>query len=338
MKYKELNALKRKFNFLQELSTRPHKASFAWYRFKWNYFPTLDIVPAFPLHVDIEVTDACNLRCVMCVHGSGKLVKTGFIDKAFATDMIQQAAEGGAYSIKFNWRGEPALYKQLPELIAYAKQQGIQEVQINTNGVGFSVESIRNIVEAGLDRIIFSVDADSEETYEKIRVGGNFRKLISNIESLLAIRKERSTCKPFVRVQMVRMRDNKDEVAGFYRRWEGKVDDIRVSDVTDRGQGNQLSVGDQIAVGRRTCPQPWLRMVINREGLVMPCCSDWHCRWIIGNAKEETLSSIWTGDKMRKFRRFVKEGKLDDFEPCKSCFVKESYIWEHKASKESDNT
>ncbi len=337
MKYKEINALKRKFYFLMELFTRQHKVSFAWYRFKWNYFPVLNIVPAFPLHVDIEVTDACNLRCVMCVHGSGEHMKTGFIDTDFAMDMIRQVAQGGVYSIKFNWRGEPSLYKQLPELIAYAKQQGIQEVQINTNGVAFSEESIRSVVEAGLDRIIFSVDADSEETYEKIRVGGNFRKLTMNIESLLAIRKQRNTVKPFVRVQMVRMKDNKDEVTGFYKRWEGKADDIRVSDVTDRGQGNQLSVGDQVAVGRRTCPQPWLRMVINREGLVMPCCSDWHCSWVIGDAKKDSLSSIWKGDTMKTFRSLVKEGNMDEFEPCKSCFVKESYVWEQRASKESDN-
>jgi radical SAM protein with 4Fe4S-binding SPASM domain len=273
----------------------------------------------------------------MCVHGSGEHLKTGFIDMDFAKEIIRQVAQGGAYSIKFNWRGEPSLYKQLPELIAYAKQQGIQEIQINTNGVPFSEESIRSIVEAGLDRIIFSVDAASEETYGKIRVGGNYQKLITNIEFLLKIRMQLNRVKPFVRVQMVRMKENKDEVDEFYKRWKGKADDIRVSDVTDRGQGNQLSVGDQVAVGRRKCPQPWLRMVVNREGLVMPCCSDWHCQWIIGDAKKESLVSIWRGDTMKSFRKLVRGKGLDEFEPCRSCFVKESYTWEYKKTEEGSS-
>lgn len=336
MKYKEFNAFKRKKNFLEEIVSRPDKFSFVWYRFKWNYFPALNIVPAFPLHVDIEVTDACNLRCVMCVHGTEKHIKTGFIDIDFTKNVIQQVAQGGTYSIKLNWRGEPSLYKNLPELISFAKQQGIQEVQINTNGIAFSEKSIRSIIESGLDRVIFSVDADSKEIYEKVRIGGNFEKLTDNINSFLKIRKELNRAKPFVRMQMVRMKENKDEVDNFYKRWETKVDDIRVSDVTDRGQGNCLSVGDQIAVGRRKCPQPWLRMVINREGLVMPCCSDWYCQMVIGDAKKDSLTEIWRSEKMRRFRQFVSSKRLDENEPCKSCFVKESYIWEPRESRERD--
>ena len=330
MKYRELKSFKRKINFLKEMFSRSGKPGFLWYRIKWNYFPRFGIAPSFPTHVDIEVTDTCNLRCIMCVQGTEKNLKTGFIDTGFAMEMIRQVARGGAYSVKFNWRGEPVLYRRLPELILYAKQQGIQEVQINTNGLVFSEDSIRSIIEAGLDRIIFSVDGNSEETYEKIRVGGNFKRLVANIESFIRIRKDLNRTKPFMRVQMVRMKENTGEVEGFYKRWEGKVDDIRISDVTDRGQGDYLCVGDQIAVGRRRCPQPWQRMVVNREGLVMPCCSDWHCRLVIGDAKKTLLTDIWKGQKMKKFRELVSGKALDEFDPCKLCFVKESYVWESK--------
>lgn len=330
MKYKEINALQRKKNALRELLARPARLSFFWYRLKWNYFPRLNIVPSFPLHVDIEVTDACNLRCIMCVHGAGKPLKTGFIDHEFAKDMIRQVATGGAYSVKLNWRGEPALYKKLPDLIGYAKKQGILEVQINTNGLPFSREAIEKIIKAGLDRVIFSMDGNTAETYERIRIGGRFQKLVDNIEYFIATRKRLQSITPFIRVQMVRMQSNQHEVEGFVDRWCGKVDDIRISDVTDRGQGNMLSVGDQITVGRRRCPQPWLRIVVSREGLVMPCCSDWYCRRVIGDAKRELLQTIWHGKKMKQFRKLVWSNKLDDFEPCRSCFVKESYLWEKR--------
>jgi radical SAM protein with 4Fe4S-binding SPASM domain len=71
-------------------------------------------------------------------------------------------------------------------------------------------------------------------------------------------------------------------------------------------------------------------MVVSREGLVMPCCSDWYCRRVVGDAKQKSLQDIWHGKKMKHFRKAVWSKKLDDFEPCGSCFVKESYLWEKK--------
>jgi radical SAM protein with 4Fe4S-binding SPASM domain len=266
----------------------------------------------------------------MCVHGAGKPLKTGFIKHEFARDMIRQVASAGVYSVKFNWRGEPALYKELPDLIAYAKKLRIPEVQINTNGLPFTKESIQQVVEVGLDRVIFSVDGNSPETYEEIRLGGSFQRLVDNIEYFIATRKRMRSITPFIRVQMVRMQSNQHEVEGLLARWSGKVDDIRISDVTDRGQGKHMCVGDQVAVSRRRCPQPWLRMVVSREGLVMPCCSDWYCRRVVGDAKQEPLQAIWHGKRMKEFRKAVSSKKLDDFEPCRSCFVKESYLWEKK--------
>jgi len=327
MKYKEINVFQRNINAIKEILARPDRWNFALYRFKWNFFSGFNLVSSFPLHVDIEVTDACNLRCIMCVHGTENPPKTGLIDYEFARDMIRQVANAGVYSIKFNWRGEPSLYKKLPELIAYAKEQGISEVQINTNGLPFNRDSIEKLIKAGLDRVIFSVDGNSAETYEGIRIGGRFQKLVGNIEYFIAARKRLQSITPFIRMQMVRMQSNQHEVEEFVARWRGKVDDVRISDVTDRGQGDELSVGDQVAVGRRRCPQPWQRVVVSREGLVLPCCSDWHCEMVVGDATKETLREIWHGKRMKQFRKAVSSKRLDDFEPCRSCFVKESYNW-----------
>ncbi len=337
MKYREINIFQRRINYFREFLRRPGRFRFAWYRFKWNCFPSLNIVPRFPLHVDIEISDACNLRCKMCVHGQDKTMNKGFIDKDFAKRWIKEAADEGVYSLKLNWRGEPALYKDLAGLVGYAKKCGIAEVQINTNGLPFTKKSIEDIVKAGLDRVIFSVDADSAQTYEKIRVGGDFNKLLENIDYFISVRHELGRKKPCIRVQMVRMKDNRHEVDSFLRKWQNKVDDVRVTDVTDRGQGGAMFVGTQVSTGRRRCPQPWLRMVINREGLVMPCCSDWYCQWVIGDARKNSLRSIWQGEKMRELRKLILENRLDEFEPCKSCFVKESYTWRRIDTKNGTN-
>lgn len=325
--YKELYKTKRIFAFLKEIFKRNFDINFLLYRFKWNYYPKFNIVVRFPLHVDIEVTDKCNLHCVMCVHGQGEVPDTGFMDFDFACKLLDECKRSKVSSIKLNWRGEPALYSRLGDLIKYAKKIGIPEVQLNTNGNPFTKDRIEEVINAGLDRIIFSVDGVAKNTYEKIRVGGDYQRLINNIEHFIDFKKRMGLKKPFIRVQMVRMKENMHEVKGFINLWRGKVDDIRISDVTDRGQGGHLEVGDQVTVGRRRCPQPWQRLVVSWDGLVLPCCSDWYRKWIVGNAKKQSLGDIWRSEPMQKIRKLNLENKLNEFEPCKSCFVKESYQW-----------
>lgn len=305
------------------------------YRLKWDYYPKLGRVSSFPFHVDIETTDACNLRCIMCVHGTTGVMNTGMIDMDFAMGFIDQMASGGAYSVKFNWRGEPALHKGIVTLVRYAKQKGLIDVQFNTNGLPFDKEKIRQLIEAGLDRVIFSVDGATKETYESIRVGADYDRLIDNIKAFHWIRKEMGKTRPYIRIQMVKMKTNRDEVKQFIDMWKPFVDEIQVNDVTDRGQGNMLSAGDKVAVGRKRCPQPWQRMVVSWDGKVMPCCADWNMKWIIGDAKKESLKAIWKGEQMKRLRRLIQDLRLDEFEPCKSCFARASYIWKDASDGKS---
>ena len=332
--YKEMHGFKRKVNVFTEWLKRGCDLNFMLYRAKWNYVAKYDHVLKFPLHLDIEVTEACNLKCVMCVHGTTGVPITGRIDMKFAKELIDQAVKGGCKSIKFNWRGEPALHTGLEELIRYAKQNGILEVQFNTNGIPFTRKRIEDIIDAGLDRVIFSMDGATKETYETIRVGSSFDKLMKNIALFDEIRKERGQQKPFIRIQMVRMKDNQHEVDNFVTMWRGVADDIAVKDVTDRGQGNVLYVGDQVAVGRKRCNQPWQRMIVARDGKVFPCCSDWDRTYEIGDANSTELKSIWKGAKMEALRNLNRKGKLDAVDPCKNCFVLSSYEWRMMTDEE----
>ena len=142
--YFERNRWQRRWNVLKELWKRGFDPRFIWYRIKFRLQPKLDLVGRFPPHLDIELSDACNLRCIMCIQGIEDGVKgAGNMDTAFAKRMIDQGAERGLRSIKLNWRGEPALHRDMVDVIRYAKSKGILDVQMNTNGLPFTPERIR---------------------------------------------------------------------------------------------------------------------------------------------------------------------------------------------------
>ena len=75
-----------------------------------------------PLCIDLEVASICDLACPHCFR-EYLATPDKIIDFNLAKKIIDQAAEIGVYSIKFNWRGEPLLNPKLPELIYYAKKK-----------------------------------------------------------------------------------------------------------------------------------------------------------------------------------------------------------------------
>ncbi len=327
--YDEINVENRKQAIEKEVEAwADKKEDFTIYRKSWNRAANENFLPDHPLHVDIELSDACNLKCEMCAHGLGTVKNVGHMSEEKAMKLIDEVASIGVYAIKFNWRGEATLNSILPKAIKYAKEKGILEVSINTNGLPKEKNTLLDSVKSGIDRLIFSVDGNSSETFESIRVGGNYNKLIENILEIVEWKKQNSSAKPFIRVQMVRSNKNAHEVEDFIKYWQDKVDDVRISDVMDRGQGGGLSVGDQITVGRRRCPQPFQRLVVGRDGRVSPCCADWNQEYIVGDTNKESLMEIWNGKKMRVMRKVQNDIDLDKIDICKNCYVKESFLWE----------
>jgi len=324
--YKEINRFERKLNFIKEVLKR-RNLSFFMYRLKWELATKFKYPLKFPVHVDLEINSNCNYRCIFCPHGTGDIRNDmPIMSMETAKKILDELTENKVYSIKLNWRGEPAFHPNLVEITAYAKKVGIKEVQINSNGFLFNEQKIKDLIQVGIDRVIFSIDATTSELYSQIRVGGDFNRVVNNIKTFDRIRKELKQDKLFIRVQMVRTELNKHQVSDFRKMWQGIADDIRISDVTNRGQGDSLQVGDQVSIGRTCCPQPWQRMIISCEGKVMMCCSDWFGDYVIGDINNNSLKEIWQGQRLKIVRKWLKQGKFD-FNPCKDCWVKESYIW-----------
>lgn len=302
---------------------------FWWYRFKWNVFPALRLVSGQPLHVDIEVTDACNLRCSMCVHGTQGVPDAGFIESGLAYKAIDECGRLGVYSVKFNFRGEPLLHPQLVDFVRRAKEAGIIEVQFNTNGLPTDAKKIESLIRAGLDRIIFSVDGATKESYERIRKGATFEKLVENIRLFIALKKKLRHTRPFIRVQMVVDDGNRHEVNRFIAFWKHEgVDNIAVIEKQDRSKtsGNPLRQGRE-PVGRGFCEQPWQRLNINRDGKVLICCGDWNRKTVVGDFSVQTIAELWRGEKFQDCRSKIRKGRLDDIPACSSCFRPATYKW-----------
>ena len=221
-------------------------------------------------------------------------------------------------SIKLNWRGEPLLNPNLIQMIKLAKKNGVIDVSINTNATTLDLKKSSEILDSGLDYIIFSFDGGTKKTYEKYRPGrfktNSFDTVYENIKNFCLLKKEKKKKFPVTKIQMVITNETKSEINDFYDLFEDFVDDITVTPYQERGGGLEnvdksvqsklkqyfiknnlshetpyLSKGDNkifISQGRKSCYQPLQRLMITYNGMVAMCCLDWGAQHCVGYIDE----------------------------------------------------
>jgi len=209
-------------------------AEYREYRRKWKENPRDRVVGHFPIHLDIEATNACNLRCTMCPRTD--MVRSGVFWKLQSFDfdaykrLIDEGVQHGLCSVKFNILGEPMLNPRLVEMIEYAKQAGVIDTMFNTNATRLDEDMSRRLIGSGLDKLLFSFDSPYRDTYNRIRAGADYDKVLANIRRFVGIRDETGSVTPFTRVLMVVTDENKDEQEAFRELFEPIVDAVAYGD------------------------------------------------------------------------------------------------------------
>lgn len=287
------------------------------YRRKWIEYPQKRIVGEFPLHLDVESTNACNLRCVMCTRNF-MTEEIGYMSWSLFKKVIDEGAKYNLPSIKLNLRGEPLLHPELPKMVKHAKDKGILEVQFNTNGLALTEKKSEELIKAGLDRIIFSFDGATKETYEKIRTGSNFETVVNNIKTFVEIRNSMGLKRPCVRVQMVKMKENEHEVEQFIKMWISTVNRVAVS---TRREPHEKGAKSAKQLEHFPCHQIWQRMAVWWGGEVTMCCGDWHGEYILGDAEKTSLHELWHGERYNRIRELHAKGKFNEIPMCARCEV-----------------
>jgi sulfatase maturation enzyme AslB (radical SAM superfamily) len=144
-----------------------------------NKFVSKDCL-SFPRAVYLECTNRCNYNCIFCYQGE-KLEKKDF-DLFLLRKLTKEMKRYGTSFVSIGG-GEPLLYPFLFQAIQEIQEKGIQ-TEIVTNGSLFNKTNIKQLKATGLRFVQVSLDSSNEKTYLILRKGGNFKKVIKNIEML----------------------------------------------------------------------------------------------------------------------------------------------------------
>lgn len=165
-----------------------------------------ETVRSRPLHLQIEPTTVCNLKCSFCVREKN-VFRPRSLDFAKFQELFDQARPA---RVTFAGDGEPTLCRDIWKMVAYAKQHGAKTIITSNWTVGRRI--VEKALDSGLDALRVSIDAATPETYRAMRKADYHNQIVEGIESLQALKRERGSLTPDVGFEYVLGRDNIHEM------------------------------------------------------------------------------------------------------------------------------
>ena len=193
----------------------------------------------------VSVTDRCNFRCRYCMPRERFGKEHNFLPKSeiLSYEEIQKFVLAckplGLRKVRITG-GEPLLRKDLPKLVRYISDLGI-EVALTTNGSFLKREAAR-LAEAGLDRVTISLDAVDQELHSRITDSN-----VTVIDILDGIHEAISRGLGPVKVNCVVQRGvNESQITKLVRQFRGTGAIVRFIEFMDVGGTNGWTRGQVV--------------------------------------------------------------------------------------------
>jgi MoaA/NifB/PqqE/SkfB family radical SAM enzyme len=281
--------------------------------------------PAAPEELFVELTNVCNLRCVMCPRTSSSR-DVGFMDPGLFRKIVDEAAHFPFCLLLPHGMGEALLHHRWENLVGYASDRGMSPIWILTNGTLLDEPKARFLVDRGIDLVLVSVDGITQDTYGKVRVGGDLRQVEANVEGLLRLRAKAGKEKPAVWLRMLEMEETREEIRPFEARWRSLLSrgdgiDICPEDAwCGKVRERMGAKPDGLAPVRPgPCTMPWEALFVYWDGRVSMCCLDSEAELLAGDVRRNSLLEIWRGDRYNEVRCLHREGRFREIPLCGAC-------------------
>jgi len=284
---------------------------------KYHYFTTF--TPTFPQIIQVQTQYGCNARCVFCPMGREENQIQGRMDDATFEKIVSEAVRNNVKVLSPYLQNDPLVDRDMHQRIKTIRSvRGMKpypKTKIITNGGLLTEERAYNLINAGLEYVVFSVHGVQKGIYDDIMQGPKFETTISNIERLIRIKDELGASNPKVEVWAVLTKEVEaqlEETKAFWKlrgiKFKGRQLDNRANpDIIDTSDMVENDVDWKFA---HYCTIPYWRAWILWNGDMVLCCVDWERTTVFGNIHKQSIKEIWNSESYRTYRRRMKERDL----------------------------
>lgn len=291
---------------------------------------------SWPLHMQAELTNFCNLKCPVCPTGASTLSRPAqSLDVALFARLMEDV---GPYLLTLSlwgW-GEPLLHPRLAEILRIAGRYPVVTL-LSTNGQNLMNRKVIDaLVQHPPTQLIVAIDGLTDETNSQYRVGAKLSRALTGVRRLAQIKQEQHLDLPVLHMRYIVMKHNQHELPhlqDFARENGFELLTIRTLVlVGSTEQKHQELIPDReefkaydYAGGQRVrrndfiCQQPFWFPGIYADGTVVACDQDSNAQLPFGVLSEKiSFADLWRSERATIVRRMIRDTPAS-FDFCRNC-------------------
>lgn len=288
-------------------------------------------LPDYPRYLDIELTNCCNFRCLMCPVGTEMIRRPQGLMSVATFRLIREAVAPRRLPVRFIRWGEPLLHPRFLDYVTELQRAGCL-VHVNTNGSLLTDAMIDALLDLPLDSIKFSFQGVDAQSYREMRNTDFFDGLRGRVAELHRRRGDRP--RPYLHVSTTITYETPEQVAAFRARFAPVADlvtvgrtllehiDLDAVKLPPEEKQRLAELREQQSVHKvhPECPEVFDKLSINWDGTVSACCWDYDHLMRIGDLNRQSLAEIWRAAPLERFRALLAEMRHDEIKLCRTCY------------------
>ena len=281
----------------------------------------------------MEVFGGCNYTCQMCPQtnpGRGKSFTRKMPISEFERILDEIVPKYGMPQINLEGSGEPTMAKDLPKYIDAVKKRNLK-CFMYCNGARLNGQFMKDVVNAGIDFVRFSVIGYNRELYKKWMNIDNFNLILSNLNEIQSYVKSTSSGTQISTYHLIT--DNSkinEEIESYKKNVINVVRSIAYIWKMHNWSGNHDNINPREKTSRRSCGRPFAPELTvraggsnGRTGAIVPCCQTLgppnEEKSILGHLDKNSFEDIYFGEEYEKLRKAHENKEFDKIDYCKDC-------------------
>lgn len=317
------------------------------------------VLQSMPRRLVLELTNACNLNCMMCGRNAASFRPTVFqLDWLRYFEPILDTVE----EVTLMGWGEPTIHKDFVEMLELIHRHDAR-IYFCTNGMRLG-QLEDAIFENHVDVFAVSLDGARAETNARIRRGSDLDMIVESLRKIKRRQHSQGLGYPYINFVLCAMRSNLHELPDLVRLAadigldEVKVVYLTVFEDTMRAESlwdcreevgdvfqEAAELGEKLGVilklphlqgedpageaFHKDCFVAWRDFFLGSDGMVRPCMST-PVQFFPFDMRR-SFEDMWNDARFQEYRAAVNDARRMD-EPCRRCYQSSHCNWNQKRS------
>lgn len=288
----------------------------SWALTRYSFLTASSRCLGLPRVLWIEVTNACNLQCLICPTGSGTLSRARARLSCACFKEIVDELSGSLMRIVFSGYGEPLLNPEIYDMLVYAHRQRVF-TEMYSNLLLPDDDALHSIIESKADLLVVAIDLAPEgQNWRYVHsTADNIARVKDRLMRLAELKRAHHSKQPIVRISYPVTRNNApllDQARQFAQDVQAneflpKTVNAIVAGKSPREMKKYIPKGfdrySRVKVGSGRCHWPYSAGLIYANGDFAPCCYLARGEHILGNIFEQgSIRAVWNNKRFQDFR------------------------------------